>query len=140
MEIENAAGTGIATVREEEGGMRFNYSMHELMSLLSALNICNDIVPFPMSDPNNRYFIRGKSFTVDEAAADNNAVWSQLYNLAPAEQHKSPVQIITEVYHRILAQNGVLTPPDNPTPEFWQKFRLDYTWDGGQVGPMRLTG
>ena len=36
------------TIREEEGGMRFTFEMEELMSLFSALNLCDQIVHFPM--------------------------------------------------------------------------------------------
>ena len=36
------------TVRDEEGGMRFNYGMHQLMALNGALDLCDSIVPFPM--------------------------------------------------------------------------------------------
>src|SRR5664279_2919412 len=35
-------------VREEEGGMRFNYDMTELMQLTNALGLSDQIVPFPM--------------------------------------------------------------------------------------------
>ena len=53
-----------AIVRDEEGGMRFNYGMKELMALNGSLNLCDDIVPFLMSpltgDPNNnRFYVRG---------------------------------------------------------------------------------
>ena len=140
IKIEDADGTGETTVREEEGGMRFTYDMTELMSLFAALNLCNDIVPFPMDGENNRYFVRGRSFTEEEAAANNNAIWKELYHLAPAEQDHSPVDILTTAYHQILAQNGILDPPSNPTPEYWQTFRLDYTWNGTTLNKWQLGG
>jgi monoamine oxidase len=63
-------------VREEEGGMRFNYDMTELMQLNYALGLCGDIVPFQMgSDINgantNRFGVRGRTFTAAQAAAGN---------------------------------------------------------------------
>ena len=60
-------------VREEEGGMRFNTSMTELMQLIAALGLCDQVVPFPMSSSpyaasnTNRFRLRGHSFTGAEA-------------------------------------------------------------------------
>ena len=139
IKIEDVSDTGQSTVREEEGGMRFNYSMQELMSLFAALQLCDEIVPFPMEGANNRYYFRGRSFT--QAEADQNpGIWSELYNLVQAEQNQSPVDLLTTVYHRILAVNGVLDPPTDPTPEFWQKFRLDFTWNDVTLNKWQLWG
>ena len=45
------------TVKEEEGGMRFTFSMKELISLIYEMGIQDQIVPFPMnSGGNNRLF------------------------------------------------------------------------------------
>jgi len=128
----------IVDVRDEEGGMRFTYEMTELMSLFYGLQLCDEIVDFPMTT--NRFFVRGKSFTAEEAAANNNAIWGELYNLAPAEQHQSPGTILAVIYNRILKANGVDKAPDNPTPEFWQKFRLDYTWNGIPLNQWQMGG
>ncbi len=119
----------VQEVREEEGGMRFNQSMKELLTLIGELDLCHQLVSFPMGDENNRFCFRGESFTVADSMADNNAIWSALYNLTDAEQGMSPVDIVTAVYHAILAENNV-TAPENPTPEFWQSFRLDCTYKG----------
>jgi hypothetical protein len=64
-------------VRDEEDGMRFNYGMKELMAFNGSLNLCDDIVQFPMSllelPTNNRYYMRGERFTVDQS---NGSFWS----------------------------------------------------------------
>jgi len=119
----------VIEVKEEEGGMRFNQSMTELLALIHSLDMDEQIVPFGMGDENNYYHIRGRSFTVAEAKQNNNAIWKQLYNLYPNEQNKAPVDIITAVYHDLVVQNG-RNVPTNPTPEFWQQFRLDFTFQG----------
>ncbi len=134
---ENGKGTS-SVVRDEEGGMRFTYEMTELMSLFSGLGLCNQIVDFPMTT--NRYMVRGHSFTADEAAANNNAIWGELYDLAPAELNQSPGTILDTIYHRILRANGVDKAPENPTPEFWQEFRLDYKWNGIPLNQWQLGG
>src|ERR1041385_1180858 len=116
-------------VREEEGGMRFNQSMGELLALIQDLDMYEQIIPFGSGNDNNYYYIRGRSFTVAESKLNNNAIWSELYNLLPNERNKSPVDIITAVYHELVAENGERTP-NNPTPEFWQHFRLDFKYKG----------
>jgi monoamine oxidase len=133
---------GDTTIREEEGGMRFNYSMDELMSVFAAFDLCKDIVPFPMSssDNQNRYYIRGHSFTKKEAEEGGHMIWSELYDLLPFEIGKSPVEIITDAYNAILAENGILKSPKYPTPKFWQKMRLEYTWRGIPLNQWTLWG
>ncbi|NVK43172.1 MAG: FAD-dependent oxidoreductase [Oceanospirillaceae bacterium] len=124
---------GDAEVKEEEGGMRFTFDqMDNLMSLFMLLNIDDQIVPFPMnSGGNNRLLFRGQSFNNAQAAEDDFATWSELYNLAPAEQGMSPNAIINTVFNRILEANpGFTERPDQRGPEFWQKFRLDCQWNG----------
>lgn len=125
-------------VRDEEGGMRFTYQMKELMSLFYALQLCDEIVDFPMTT--NRFLVRGHSFTADEAAADNNAIWAELYDLAPAERNQSPGTILNTIYNRILRANGVDEAPENPTPEFWQEFRLDFKWNDVPLNEWQLGG
>src|SRR5262249_40838068 len=99
-------------VKDEEGGMRFNFQMTELCTLSHALGLDKDIVPFPMGDANNRYFVRGHAFTVGESAADDNALWSELYALEVAERNLSPGQLIDSVYRTILAENHFDPPKD----------------------------
>lgn len=127
-----------AIVKEEEGGMRFEDSMAELMSLFSALNLCKDAVYFPMTT--NRYFFRGHSFTERESEDSKNAIWGELYDLEPAEQNQSPGDILNVIYKRILNVNGVENVPKKPTPEFWQKFRLEFKWDGIELYKWQLGG
>jgi monoamine oxidase len=120
-------------VKEEEGGMRFTFDeMDNLMSLFMMLNIDDQVVPFPMnSGGNNRLLFRGESFNNAKAAEDDYAIWSELYNLAPAEQGKSPNAIINTVFNRILMVNpGFTERPDQRGPEFWQRFRLECQWNG----------
>ena len=126
--IYDAAGNPVQ-VKDEEGGMRFNQSATELLALLDELGMGDQQVPFPMGDDNNLYHLRGRTFTVAQAAAGKNALWSQIYNLRPAEQHKSPDDIRTAVYDFLVTSNGAEVPAD-PSPEFWQRFRLDFTFQG----------
>jgi len=134
----NTGKDNSSVVRDEEGGMRFTYEMTELMSLFQGLQLCDQIGDFPMTT--NRFFVRGHSFTADEAAANSNSIWSQLYDLAPAEQNQSPGTILNVIYNRILKANGVDGAPSNPTPEFWQKFRLDFKWNGVTLNKWQLGG
>lgn len=137
IKIKNKEG-GISDVRDEEGGMRFTYQMTELMSLFYGLQLCDQIVDFPMTT--NRFFVRGHGFTADEASANNNAIWGELYDLAPAEQNQSPGTILNVIYNRLLKANGVDEAPAKPTPEFWQKFRLDFTWKGVTLNKWQMGG
>ena len=98
-------------VKEEEGEMRFLFDgMDDLMPLFLTLGLSGEIVPFPMhSGGNNRLYFRGVGFDVNEAAEDNYAIWSELYNLAPAEQGVNPKDIINVVFNRILQANPQFT-------------------------------
>ena len=120
-------------LKEEEGGMRFTFDlMDNLMSLLLILGLDKDVIPFPMSGGGaNRLCFRGESFTKDQAAEDNYAIWSDLYNLAPSERGISPGAIIDTVFNRILSVNPQFKDrPRLRTPEFWQRFRLECQWNG----------
>ncbi len=163
---------GRGTVREEEGAMRFLYTHAHLIRVLSALELCDEIVPFPMIDPkgNNRRFYRGRSFTAADAAKRAkakrakeeatkegatkegaakeglktkqgipNAMWSELYDLAPNEQGQNPVDLFGAAFHRVLEHNGA-TLPDKPTPADWQTIRLDYEWGGRKLNEWQLWG
>ncbi|HEV7670005.1 MAG TPA: FAD-dependent oxidoreductase [Thermoanaerobaculia bacterium] len=120
------------TVKEEEGGMRFTLDlMDNLMALFLMLGLDKDIVPFPMGpDGNNRLYFRGHSFTHTDAAANDYALWDQLYNLAPAEQGINPSNFIDTVFNRILSVNPHFKDrPKHRTPKFWQRFRLECQWN-----------
>jgi len=121
------------TVKEEEGGMRFTFDdMDDLMSLFLLLDLDEQIVPFPMnSGGNNRLCYRGRSFTNQDAQEGNYKLWSELYHLLPEEQGIDPKSILDTIFNRILSANPQFTEnPDNRTPGFWQKFRLDCQWKG----------
>ena len=55
IKIKGADGK-VETVRDEEGGMRFTYEMEELMALNGALDLCDQIVKFPMGPPKDSKF------------------------------------------------------------------------------------
>lgn len=112
------------TVREEEGGMRFNYDMLELMNLNKALGLCDQIVDFPMGSEGgtNRFNLRGCSFTVAEAEDGNNMIWSQIYDLKPEEVGLSPTELVSIAFDNVLYENGALGE-STTGPDFWTKFR-----------------
>lgn len=126
--IVDDSGKPVET-KDEEGGMRFNFQMQKLIELAHRLKLDSKIVPFGMGNDNNRYYVRGHSFTVGEAAQNGNAIWSELYTLDVREQGLSPGQLIDSVYRAILAQNRC-DPPASPTPQFWQRFRNTFRYNG----------
>lgn len=128
---------GCVTVKEEEGGMRFNAAMPELLSLIDALDLWGRIIPFGMGDDENWFHIRGRSFTAGQSKQDEHAIWATLYDLRPNERNKSPGEIVLAVYRDLVLANGDL-PPENPTPEFWQKFRLDFQFQGRPLNQWGL--
>ncbi|HVJ63400.1 MAG TPA: FAD-dependent oxidoreductase [Tahibacter sp.] len=124
-------------VKDEEGGMRFNFGMQELIETAHDLGLDKRIVPFGMGNDNNRYYVRGRAFTVGESKADGNAIWSELYNLDVREQGLSPGDLIDSAYRAILAENRCDAPSD-PTPQFWQTFRNTFTYDGIKLNEWGL--
>ncbi|HAZ25822.1 MAG TPA: amine oxidoreductase, partial [Algoriphagus sp.] len=105
-------------VHDEEGGMRFvprGKGMEHLWGLIDAINEENkkypeaqlNTVDFVMGDDNNRYYVRGKSFSQAEAKKGNQAIWATLFNLAPNEQGKDPSDILKEVMNDIQDQNSI---------------------------------
>ncbi len=132
-----------ADVKEEEGGMRFTFdTMDDLMSLLLMLGIDDEVVPFPMSGGgDNRLYFRGRAFTSAESAADDFAIWAELYDLDPAERGLDPRGVIDLVFNRILAANPQLSERPGPRPpDFWQAFRLDCSWAGVALKDWTLWG
>ncbi|OED44181.1 hypothetical protein AB833_02150 [Chromatiales bacterium (ex Bugula neritina AB1)] len=134
-------------VREEEGGMRFNDSMVEFMYLCSSLKLISEFTPFVMSGPNDRYCVRGESFTDAEANAGDNSRWKTLYKLNPDEEHKSPGDIVGELFKKLLDDPGnreVLRDHNvsysQPTPEFWQVLRLYCKWENQPLNKWQLWG
>jgi hypothetical protein len=135
----------VETVRDEEGGMRFNYGMQQLMALNFELGICDQFVPFPMAPTEAgfglHYFLRSNEFS--NSAADASK-WGQIYNLSQAEQGKTPGELLGEIFETILAANaGVMVwpkSPATPTPEDWQTFRLKFEWQGKALNKWQLWG
>lgn len=131
---------GEATVRDEEGGMRFNYGMTELMSVFGALDLCDEIVDFPMSDPRNRFFLRGRGFTVAEAEQGGNAIWGEIYQLLPGERNLSPAAIMQQALQTVLDANNAGPLPQPTTPEFWARVRLEMSWNKVLLKDWQLWG
>lgn len=119
--------------KDEEGGMRFNFSMQEVITLSYELGLCDEIVPFGDGGPNNRICVRGRSFTNADAAANNGAIWSELYNLKENEKGQGPGGLLGLAFKYLLAINNTPTGTDTSTPEFWQKFRLEYEYKGKKL-------
>ncbi|MEZ4932987.1 MAG: FAD-dependent oxidoreductase [Saprospiraceae bacterium] len=119
--------------KDEEGGMRFNFSMQEVITLSYELGLCDEIVPFGDGGPNNRICVRGRSFTNADAAANNGAIWSELYNLKENEKGQGPGGLLGLAFKYLLAINNTPTGTDTTTPEFWQKFRLEYEYKGKKL-------
>ena len=129
-------------VRDEEGGMRFNYGMDELMALNGTLGLCDQIIPFPMKPDGtnyNRYYLRGHAFT-KKLSEDDPGQWSDLYDLAPNERGKSPGTIMNEAYIAVQKANPDQQWPLHPTPTDWQRFRLDFKWKGEPLNRWQLWG
>lgn len=140
-----------STIREEEGGMRFNYGMTELMQLVDDLDLCGEIVPFPMAsnDPTdgntNRFLIRGRSFSAQEAADGGNAIWGEVYDLAPAERGLSPTDLVTNAYRNVLLANTGREGLDTEfkggrEPEWWTEFRTRFEWQGVVLDQWQMWG
>ena len=132
-------------IREEEGGMRFQYSMTELMALIKEMGLCDQIVPFPMASDiqgygnTNRFYLRGRSFTAHEAQEGNNQIWSEIYNLEEGEKRKGPADIIHDVYTTVLTHNNA-TQPDEQTPDYWTMLRNKYNWKGTLLRDWQMWG
>lgn len=126
-------------VREEEGGMRFNYDMTELMQLINKLGLCDQIVDFPMGSAGmtNRFHLRGRSFTKAEANATVNRIWGEIYDLNENERGLSPTQLVTKAFDLVLAENGDSNTPGR-TPEDWTHLRNNYTWQGTTLNNWQM--
>ena len=132
----------VYTIKEEQGGMRFNKGMEELMALIEHLDLCEETVPFPMSsdvdgENTNRYLFRGREFTVAEAQASNQKIWSELYDLERAEIGLSPDELIENAFNRILQENdypiGEVHDPDS-----WTDIRENCQWNGKNLNEWHI--
>lgn len=129
-----------AKVREEEGGMRFNFAMDELMNLTKRMELCDEIVPFPMSSEgdSNRYHLRGCTFTRADAARGSNRIWGEIYDLNENERGLGPTQIVGQIFRNVLAANNNHPVPE--TPEEWTVFRHSCTWNDVTLNNWQMWG
>ena len=121
--------------------MRFNFGMDQLMNLTKKLGLCDQIVEFPMgsADNTNRYFLRGRNFTLAEAIASGNMIWSELYDLKTEEVGLSPTELVTIAFNNVLFENGMVQKPGEP-PEFYTEFREKAKWKGKTMNEWQLWG
>jgi len=124
-------------VKEEEGGTRFQKTQHTLCNLLDYLGLTEknkQVIPFSMGDENNRFHLRGRSFTVKDVTESKNKIWSEIYKLKELEQGKSAAGILKGVIDNILSQNNLDPLNDFPkTPEQWQDFRLNLEYNNKKI-------
>ncbi|HEX9565226.1 MAG TPA: FAD-dependent oxidoreductase [Gemmatimonadaceae bacterium] len=128
LETDHVLVDGVS-VKTEEGGMRFLQSHVELTALLKALGLWNQVVPFPMGDDHNLYYLRGQRFTRGDAAKDPG-IWSRLYALNAGAVGQQPGDILTELLTKVLKENGVDPATWPATPEAWTTLRASYVWRG----------
>lgn len=129
-----------AQVREEEGGMRFNFAMHELIHLINKMDLGHEVVPFPMSSEgdSNRFLLRGQSFTRAEAARGSNRIWGEIYDLNESERGLGPTQIVGHAFRAVLAANDNCPVPESP--QEWTDFRTGCTWNGTAMNDWQMWG
>jgi monoamine oxidase len=120
---------GGTSVKTEEGGMRFLTSHKELIALLGELGLSKSIVPFPMGDDHNLFYLRGKRFTAGDAHNDPN-IWSTLYALNAGASGQQPGDILTALLTAVLEENNVDPKEWSATPEAWTTLRMMYTYRG----------
>lgn len=143
-------GQPVNTIKEEEGGMRFNDSMKELMNLIHKLGLENQIIPFPMKSQvtlhkgappvnTNRFYFRGHGFSVAEAAASNDTVWGTLYDIKQEEKGLDPNQIISNAFNRILKANNWEMGEELSADE-WTDVREKVEWKGQTLNQWHIWG
>jgi len=117
-------------VKEEEGGMRFQKSQLAVCKLIKLLGFYDkDIIPFSMGDENNRYYLRGRSFTVKEITDSKNKIWSEIYKLDELEKNQNAADILKGVMDNILSENNLDPVKHYPkTIDDWRDFRLNMEW------------
>ena len=80
--------------------MRFS-SRHRLLGgLIDSLGLRDQVMPFPMGDGNNRYYLRGRRFTRREAHESEHLLWRRLYRLRRGESGVHPSALIAGVIER----------------------------------------
>lgn len=135
----------IVSIHDEEGGMRFvpkeSGQMQHLWKLIGDMQAAGNPlkpVPFIMGDGNNRYYVRGRSFTVQDAKNSNQRIWSDLFTLSANEQGKEPSDILTEVMNEILRQNNMPKDVNPKSPEEWIHFRNHCTFNDYEGIPVTI--
>lgn len=138
------------TIKEEQGGMRFNDSMEELMSLIHELDLEDQVVPFPMKSEvvvkegepavnTNRFYFRGHGFSVADAVASNNEVWGTLYDIDQVEEGLDPNQIIANAFNRILKANN-WSMGEELSADQWTEIREKVEWKGKTLNKWHIWG
>ena len=130
-------------VHDEEGGMRFvpeeSGQMQHLWKLINNMNSAGyglNPVDFVMGDSNNRYHIRGRSFTQQDVTDSNQKIWSELFNLSSDEQGKNPSEILGEVVSDIMVQNYKQPDYRPKSPSDWIEFRNTFTYNDYNGKPV----
>jgi monoamine oxidase len=140
----------VNTIKEEQGGMRFNDSMEELMNLIRKLDLEDQIVPFPMKSEvvlkegeeavnTNRFYFLGHGFSVADAAASNDDIWGTLYDIEPQEKGLDPNQIISNAFNRILKANN-WGMGEELTADQWTEIREVVEWKGKALNKWHIWG
>ena len=84
----------LVAVKDEEGGMRFNQSMTELLALLHELGMDGDIVPFGMGSDDNYDHITAITIDivividVDNVHASSGQAWRGIWSVWIAESRQ----------------------------------------------------
>ena len=140
----------VNTIKEEQGGMRFNDSMTELMNLIYKLKLEDQIVPFPMKSQvaaaegdtpvnTNRFYFRGHGFSVADAAAGNDDIWGTLYDIKQEEKGLDPNQIISNAFNRILKANN-WSMGEELSADQWTEVRENVSWKGQTLNQWHIWG
>lgn len=145
----NKKDEAVNTIKEEQGGMRFNDSMTELMNLIHKLGLENKIVPFPMKSQvevqpgkivnTNRFFFRGHGFSVADAAESNDDIWGTLYDIDQVEKGLDPNQIISNAFNRILKANN-WEMGEELTADQWTQIREEVEWKEKPLNKWHIWG
>lgn len=128
LETDHVSIDGVS-IKTEEGGMRFLETHVELVALLKTVGLWNQVVPFPMGDDHNLFYLRGKRFTRGEAAKDPT-IWSRLYSLNASAVGQQPGDILTGLLKGVLSANGIDANAWPATPDAWTMLRTSYLWRG----------
>jgi monoamine oxidase len=142
VDINDVNGNKV-TVHDEEGGMRFvpqeSCQMQHLWQLIKDMQQAgHQLTPvdFIMGDENNRYYVRGRSFSQKNVTDSNQKIWSELFALAPSEHGKNPSDILQEVVDEIIRQNKYRITEVPKSPSEWIYFRNNCTFEDYEGKPV----